>query len=34
MGGRVAREFRAKRIESLAGGGLHQVLGAPARDKR
>ena len=34
MRGRVAREFRAKRIESLAGGGLHQVLDAPARDKR
>src|ERR1700692_1814826 len=32
--GRVAREFRAKRIESLAGGGLPQVLDAPARDKR
>ena len=34
MRGRIAREFRAKRIESLAGGGLHQVLSAPARDKR
>ena len=34
MRGRVAREFRAKRIESLAGGRLHQVLGAPARDER
>src|SRR3984957_4390422 len=32
--GRVAREFRAKRIESLAGGGLHEVVGAPARDER
>ena len=32
--GRVAREFRAKRIESLAGGGLRQILDAPARDKR
>src|ERR1700722_20183618 len=31
---RVAREFRAERIESLARGGLHQVLDAPARDKR
>src|SRR5580704_487279 len=30
----VAREFRAKRIESLAGGGLHEVVGAPARDER
>ena len=34
MRGRVAREFRAKRIEPLAGGGLDQVLGAPAGDKR
>ena len=34
MRGRVAREFRAKRIESLAGGGLRQVLDAPARDER
>src|SRR5271155_4620224 len=34
MRSRVAREFRAKRIESLAGGRLHQVLDAPARDKR
>src|SRR5580704_18812298 len=32
--GRVAREFRAKRIESLTGGGLRQVVGAPAWDKR
>src|SRR5580704_372844 len=30
----IASEFRAKRIESLAGGGVHQVLDAPARDKR
>ena len=34
MRSRVAREFGAKRIEPLAGGGLDQVLGAPARDKR
>ena len=34
MRGRVKREFRAKRVEPLAGGGLHQVLSAPARDKR
>src|SRR5271157_3020799 len=34
MRARVAREFRAKRVESLAGGRLHQVLSAPARDKR
>ncbi len=34
MRGRVAREFRAERIESLAGGGLRQVLDAPARDER
>ena len=31
---RLAREFRAKRIESLSGGGLHEILSAPARDKR
>src|SRR5271166_4272736 len=30
----VAREFRAKRVESLAGGGLNQVINAPARDER
>ena len=34
MRGRVAREFSAKRIESLAGGWLRQILHAPARDKR
>src|SRR4029077_6877410 len=34
MRGWIAREFRAKRIESLAGGGLHEVVGAPAWDKR
>ena len=34
MRSRIAREFRAKRIESLAGGGLSLILDAPARDKR
>ena len=34
MRGRIAREFSAKRIESLAGGRLRQVLNAPAGDKR
>src|SRR5882757_3021137 len=34
MRSRLAREFRAERIESLAGGGLHEVFGAPARHKR
>ena len=34
MRGGIARQFRRKRVESLAGGRLHQVLGAPARDKR
>ena len=32
--GRVAREFDAKPIESLPGGGLDQVLDAPPRDER
>jgi hypothetical protein len=30
----IAREFGAERIESLAGGGLRQVLDAPAGKKR
>ena len=34
MRGRVARQFRRERVESLAGGWLRQVLSAPARDKR
>ena len=34
MRSRVAREFRAERLESLAGGGLHQVINTPARDER
>ena len=34
MRGRIAREFGAQRIELLAGGGLRQVLNAPAGDKR
>ena len=34
MRGRIAREFGPQRIESLAGGGLRQVLNAPAGDKR
>ena len=33
-GGRVARQFRRKRVESLAGGRFHQVVSAPARDQR
>jgi hypothetical protein len=34
MRSRVAREFRAERIESLAAGGFDQVLDAPAGDER
>jgi hypothetical protein len=34
MRSRIAREFRAKRIEPLAVGGLRQVLHAPAGNKR
>ena len=34
MRSRIASEFRAKRIESRSGGGLHEILSAPARDKR
>ena len=30
----VTRQFRAKRLEALPGGGLRQILGAPARDQR
>ncbi len=32
--GWVAREFRGKRAEPLAAGGLRQILDAPARDQR
>ena len=34
MRGEVAGEFRGKRVEPLAGRRLHQVLSAPAWDKR
>src|ERR1700722_18563907 len=34
MRSRLAREVCAERIESLAGGGLRQVLDGPARDAR
>ena len=34
MRSKIAREFRAKRIESLAGGGLSLILDPPARDER